>query len=158
MKNRKILIFFLCFLMSFSIAFADDTEDLSVPVPIDNDNTEDSLSANDTPGSYTLDINLNRFDEPQQVIVVDDMELVSRETTKVRISPSDTSGLKAVMLTILGDYETTVTDYTYQSGSSQYYSHSINIERDWAWLASACMLGLLVYCTFRAIGGMLCRV
>lgn len=159
MKNhRKVLLFFLCFLMSFSIAFADDPEDLSESIPIDNDNTEDSLSYNETPGSYTLDINLNRPEEPQQVVIVDNMELVSRETTKVKISPSDTSGLKAVMLTILGDYETVVTDYTYQSGSSQYYSHSINIERDWAWLASACMLGLLVYCTFRAIGGMLCRI
>lgn len=159
MKNhRKLFLFFLCFIMSFSIAFADDPEDLSESIQTDNDNSEDSLSYNETPGSYTLDINLNRPEEPQQVVIVDDLELVSRETTKVKVSPSDTSGLKAVMLTILGDYETVVTDYTYQSGSSQYYSHSINIERDWAWLASACMLGLLVYCTFRAIGGMLCRV
>lgn len=157
-RNRKILLFFLCFLMSFSYIFADDADDIIEPVPSDNDNTEDTLSANEAPGSYTLDINLNRSDEPQQVTIIDDYELVDKSTTKVKVSPSDTSGFKAVMLTVLGDYETVVTDYTYQSGSSQYYTHSISIERDWAWLASACMLGLLVYCTFRAIGGMLCRV
>lgn len=159
MKNnhRKLLLFFLCVLMSFNIAFADDSEDLSESISTDNDNTEDTLSANEAPGSYTLDINLNRSDEPQQVTIIDDYELVSKETTLVKVSPSDTSGFKAVMLTILGDYETVITDYTYQSGSSQYYSHSISIERDWAWLASAAMLGLITYCTFKCIGGMLCR-
>lgn len=157
MRNRKLLIFFLCFALSSCIAFADDAENINESIQDDNDTSEDILSTNDSSGSYTLDINLNRSDEPQQVVIVDDLELVSRDTTKLRISPSDSSGLKAVMLTILGDYETTITDYTYQSGSSQYYSHSISIERDWAWLASACMLGLMTFCTFRFIGGLLCK-
>lgn len=143
--------------MSSCIAFADDAEDIDESIQNDNDTSEDVLSSNEAPGSYTLDINLNRSDEPQQVTIIDDYELVSKETTLVKISPSDTSGLKAVMLTVLGDYETVITDYTYQSGSSQYYSHSISIERDWAWLASACMLGLMTFCTFRFIGGLLCK-
>lgn len=157
-RNRKLLIFFLCFALSSCIAFADDvTEDINESIQDNNDTSEDILSSNDSTGSYTLDINLNRSDEPQQVTVIDDLELVSKETTMLRVSPSDTSGLKAVMLTVLGDYETVVTDYTYQSGSSGYYSHSINIERDWAWLASSCMLGLITFCTFRFIGGLLCK-
>lgn len=84
-------------------------------------------------------------------------DLVDVEKTMLRVSASDTSGFKSVMLSLIGDYETVITDYTYQSGSSGYYSHSISIERDWSWICSACIFALVVFCTFRIIGGLLCR-
>lgn len=105
-----------------------------------------------------------RFDEPISVIIEDDnrgggddLVLRSVNVSNERITSNDANGFKAVMLSLIGDYETVITDYTYQSGSSGYYSHSISIERDWSWIWSCIMFIVCIYCTFRAVGGILCR-
>lgn len=84
-------------------------------------------------------------------------ELVSSTKTIQRVSANDATGFKAVLLSLLGDYETVVTDYEYRNANSQYNSHSIQIERDYAWICSACILGLVLFCVFRLIGGLLVR-
>lgn len=156
--NRKILLFFLCFMLSVSAVFADDElSDDSESVPVDVD----------TPATVVVDItqllNQQKDDssdqketDPQEVYTIEP-ELIGVTMETQRISPSDTSGFKAVLLTLLGDYETTITDYEYRTGTSQYTSHSINIERDWTWICSCCIFGLLIWCTFRSIGGICAR-
>lgn len=156
MKNKKffLLFFCLCLIGSSSFIFADDPTDDSITVP-------DNI---DSPATVVVDITqlLNHDDssgsdtnEPDLVEVIEP-RLVEATQTKQTVAPSDANGFKAVLLTILGDYETVVTDYTYQNNSN-YYSHSIEIEQDYAWICSATMLGLIVFCTFRIIGGMLCK-
>lgn len=105
-----------------------------------------------------------RFDDPISVIIEDDnrgggddLVLRSVNVSNERITANDANGFKAIMLSLIGDYETVITDYTYQSGSSGYYSHSISIERDWSWIWSCIMFIVCIYCTFRAVGGILCR-
>lgn len=83
-------------------------------------------------------------------------ELIAETKTVQRVSASDATGFKAVLLGLLGDYETVITDYTYQS-SNGYTTHSIQIERDWSWICSAAVLGLVLFCVFRIIGSMLSR-
>lgn len=61
--------------------------------------------------------------------------LKSVEVTKQRVSAEDATGLKASVLSLIGDYETVVTDYTYQNGS--YVSHTIDVQPDLAWCTSA---------------------
>lgn len=101
-------------------------------------------------------------DSPVEVVIIDDVrdnqvQLKSVSVSNERITAEDATGFKAIMLSLIGDYETTVTDYTYQSGSSGYYSHSINVERDWSWILSCCGFFLVVYCVLRTIGGLLCN-
>lgn len=83
-------------------------------------------------------------------------ELVDTTKTIQRVSASNSNGFKAVLLNLLGDYETVITDYTYQS-SNGYTSHSIQIERDWSWICSAAVLGVVLFCVFKLIGGLLVR-
>lgn len=157
MRNKKffLLFFCLCLIGSSCFAFADDANNDSVTIP-------DNI---DTPATVVVDITqlLNRDDssgsdslEPD-LVQVTDLELVNATQTRQTVSPSDTNGFKAVLLTILGDYETVVTDYEYRNNNNTYMSHSIAIEQDYAWICSAAMLGLITYCTFRIIGGMLCK-
>lgn len=154
MRNKKffILFFCLCFMCSCCFAYADDADD-SITIP-------DNI---DAPATVVVDITqlLNqdsRYDQEDSVQQVEVLEpqLIEVNQTRQTVQPSDANGFKAVLLTVLGDYETVVTDYTYQNNSN-YYSHSIEIEQDYAWICSAAMLGLFVYCTFRIIGGMLCK-
>lgn len=84
-------------------------------------------------------------------------ELVNTTKSIQRVSASDATGFKAVLLNLLGDYETVVTDYEYRNNNNTYTSHSIQIERDYAWICSACVLGLVLFCVFRLIGGLLVR-
>ena len=95
--------------------------------------------------------------EDPQIVEVLDPQLINVETSTLRISANDSNGFKAVLLSLIGDYEAVVTDYTYQQNNYQYLSHSINIDRDWSWICSCGIFALLIYCTFRSIGGILAR-
>lgn len=156
---KKIFLFFLCMLLAASSVYADDEpadDSFTIPdqqsgsTPVVVDITQLLNSQNSKEESEHVD------QDPQEVYVLEP-ELVSVTSQQQRITASDTTGLKAVMLTLLGDYETTVTDYEYRTGSNSYTSHSINIERDWTWICSCGIFGILLWCTFRSIGGILCR-
>lgn len=156
MRNKKLLLLFFCLLLigNTCFAFADDAEDNSVTIPNDIPSTS-PVVVDITSILNNNDSSKSDHDEPDLVEVIEPT-LIKAEQTRQTVQPSDANGFKAVLLTILGDYETVVTDYTYQN-SSNYYSHSIDIEQDYAWICSAAMLGLIVFCTFRIIGGMLCK-
>lgn len=153
MRNKKfpLLFFCICLLCSYTFIYADELTVNEPTVP-------DDVSG---PQTVVVDITqlLNKDDpdpDTVQKVEIQEPQLVQVEQTRTTVAPSDANGFKAVLLTVLGDYETVVTDYTYQNNSN-YYSHSIEIEQDYAWICSCCMLGLFVYCTFRIIGGMLCK-
>lgn len=73
------------------------------------------------------------------------------EITSLRISANQTSGLHSVMLSLIGDYNPIVKDYTYTS-SNGYTSHSIDIQPDWSWIATCALFIVVIYCVFRLFG------
>lgn len=155
-NHKHVLLFFCLFLLCNScFVFADESEDISEPVQ--NDNNSSTPIVVDITQLLNKDSDKDSDSEPDAVYVLEP-ELVSAETKSQRVTAADATGLKAVMLSLIGDYETTITDYTYQSGSSGYYTHSINIERDWSWICSCGVFAIVLYCTFKAIGGFLWRV
>lgn len=153
---RKVLLFFLLFTLGSVCIFADDElsndgepvqtiDNYSTPVVVD---ITQLINSQSTPAVE---------DDTIQQVEVLEPELVNVTSTLQTITAADTSGFKAVMLSILGDYETVVTDYEYRNNNNTYYSHSITIERDWAWICSCGVFALLLYCTYRAIGGICAR-
>lgn len=154
-----VCLFLLCILcLSPVLCFADSVQDpdASQGLP-DPDPSVVYVPADDY--SQVLDdikSGVDDLNDPARngVIVGD---LVDSQETRLRVSSSDATGLKSVLLSIIGEYETVVTDYTYQTGSSGYYSHSINIERDWAWICSCAIFGAVIWCVFRGVVAILCR-
>lgn len=73
--------------------------------------------------------------------------------TVLRVSANDTSGLHSIVLGLLGDYNPVVKDYTYQS-SNGYYQHSIDIQPDWSWIATAALFIIVIYSVFRFLGSL----
>ena len=71
------------------------------------------------------------------------------------VTPADSSGFKAVVLGLFGNYDTVVTEHRYTS-SSGYTSVSVSTEPDYAWMISAAIFTVVLYCLFRMIGGVLC--
>lgn len=72
------------------------------------------------------------------------------------VTPSSTTGLKAALLTVLGNYDPVVVVYQYNTSSSGYSSYATDIQPDYAWIASAALLCLVIWCLFK-LGGALLR-
>lgn len=72
------------------------------------------------------------------------------------VTPSSTTGLKAALLTVLGNYDAVVVVYQYNSSSSGYSSYATDIQPDYSWIASAVLLCLVIWCLFK-LGGALLR-
>lgn len=72
------------------------------------------------------------------------------------VTPSSTTGLKAALLTVLGNYDPVVVVYQYNTSSSGYSSYATDIQPDYAWIASAVLLCLVIWCLFK-LGGALLR-
>lgn len=71
------------------------------------------------------------------------------------IEPGDTSGLKAALLGILGNYDPVIVEYQY-SGGNGYTNYLREVQPDYVWLCSFALLVVVIYCLFR-LGGALIR-
>lgn len=88
----------------------------------------------------------------------DDLDLVGVEVYGLSpVSPSDTTGLKSVLLEFIGDYDPVIVEYEYQNSNNQYTSYLREVQPDYAWLASCGMLALFVLSLFKLGGAILCR-
>ena len=73
------------------------------------------------------------------------------------VTPSDTSGLKAVLLELLGDYDPVIVEYAYQNTNNSYMSYLREVQPDYVWLCSAALLVVVIFCVFRLGGAVLCK-
>lgn len=72
------------------------------------------------------------------------------------VTPSSTTGLKAAVLTVLGNYDPVVVVYEYNISSSSSSRYVTDTQPDFVWLASAALLCLVIWCLFK-LGGALIR-
>ena len=70
------------------------------------------------------------------------------------VTPSSTSGLKAALLGILGNYDPVIVEYQFQS-SQGYNNYLREVQPDYVWLCSAALLALVIYCLFKLGGGLI---
>lgn len=131
---KKIVFVILCFVVLCGNAFA---------LPVD-------LISSD-PVEYS-----DPFYSVSPVVSGDIGELTNVSLMSLNpVTPSDTSGLKAVLLDLLGDYDAVVVEYEYENNNG-YTSYVREIQPDYVWLCSCGLLAIVVYCVFR-LGGALLR-
>lgn len=109
--------------------------------------------------SFTLDEVLSALPEGfgSPDVVTEDVVLTGVSRVSVPpVTPSSTTGLKAALLTVLGNYDPVVVVYQYNSSSSGYSSYATDIQPDYVWIASAVLLCLVIWCLFK-LGGALLR-
>lgn len=109
--------------------------------------------------SFTLDEVLSALPEGfgSPDVVTEDVVLTGISRVSVPpVTPSSTTGLKAALLTVLGNYDPVVVVYQYNSSSSGYSSYATDIQPDYVWIASAVLLCLVIWCLFK-LGGALLR-
>lgn len=137
-----------------------------VPDEVNNDSTVQTPAPVSPPVDSVVDVSPPTFtlDEvlaalPESVgspdVVNDDVVLTGVSRVSVPpVTPSSTSGLKAALLTVLGNYDPVVVVYQYNTSSSGYSSYATDIQPDYVWIASAVLLCLVIWCLFK-LGGAL---
>lgn len=70
------------------------------------------------------------------------------------VTPSDTRGVKAVLLSFIGDYDPPVVQYEYTT-SNNYKQYVNDIQPDFVWICSFALIALFIYCLFKLGGGLL---
>lgn len=70
------------------------------------------------------------------------------------VTPSNTSGVKAVLLSFIGNYDPPIVQYEYTTSNS--YKQYVNeIQPDYVWICSFALIALFIYCLFKLGGGLL---
>lgn len=134
---RFVLVFVLCAFMCFTWCFAVEREIIT-----------------ENPQEFTYTVI-----SADEIRSSDDWELVDVSLRSVvsPVDPSDTSGLKAALLGVLGSYDPVVVEYQYQNANQQYYSYLREIQPDYVWVWSCVLLIVFIWCLFRLGGAIICR-
>lgn len=110
------------------------------------------LAFDDLPTTSTDLIAPDDLDDGEWVL--DGIEVYS---TVSPITPSNTDGLKSVLLSFLGNYDPIIVEYRYQNYNASSYSYLREAQPDYVWMASFILLALIIFCLFRLGGAVLCR-
>lgn len=104
----------------------------------------------------------------QEVYVLPDDAYIVRpaeaEPTEVEVSayamdpitPSNSNGLKAILLDILGDYSAIQVEMRYTNTNGT-YNYVREIQPDYVWMASALLFIVMIWCVFKLGGAILCK-
>lgn len=71
------------------------------------------------------------------------------------ITSSNTTGLKSVLLGVIGPYENIVTEYRYLNNNQSAYSYLREITPDYPWFGSLAVFLVLLFSVFRIGGNLL---
>lgn len=118
--------------------------------------SEDSpgeLPAEVSPGGNTVyvvgDV-LNDGFAPSNPVLTD----VAVVTGLSPVTPSDTSGVKAVLLSFIGNYDPPIVQFEYTTNNN-YKQYVHEIQPDFVWICSFALIALFIYCLFKLGGGLL---
>lgn len=67
------------------------------------------------------------------------------------VTPGDTSGLKSILLSLFGNYDPVIIEYSY-TNTQGYVSYVREIEPDYVWMISAAIFAIVLYSFFRIVG------
>lgn len=88
---------------------------------------------------------------------LEDLYAIDPQSAVGPITSANTTGLKSVLLSILGSYDPIIAEYQYLNNNSSYYSYLREVQPDYVWLSSAAIFAILLYSTWRILGGLACR-
>lgn len=157
--KRFFALLLSCWILCLSVgAVYEVDDDTSIQTPATVSSPVDPLVDVSAP-TFTLDEVLAALPESSGSSDVVSEDVVLTGVSRVSIppvTPSSTSGLKAAVLTVLGNYDPVVVVYEYSTSSSSSTRYVTDTQPDFAWLASAALLCLVIWCLFK-LGGALIR-
>ena len=112
-----------------------------------------------SPGGNTVYVLTTPYEEGETNVGAAPSDLVLTDVAMLTglspVTPSDTSGLKAVLLSFIGDYDPPIVQFEYTT-SNNYKQYVNEIQPDYVWICSFALIALFIYCLFK-LGGALIR-
>lgn len=112
-----------------------------------------------SPGGNTVYVLTNPYEEGETNVGASPSDPVLTDVALLTglspVTPSDTSGLKAVLLSFIGDYDPPIVQFEYTT-SNNYKQYVNEIQPDYVWICSFALIALFIYCLFK-LGGALIR-
>lgn len=133
-----------------SVADVPSEADSAVPPDSESSSGGDTIYVLEQPAS-SENVNYGDLTDIPVGASIDNISVVS----VAPIEPSDTSGLKAALLGVLGSYDPVIIEYQYNSGNG-YTNYLREVQPDYVWICSFVLLALVIFCLFR-LGGALLR-
>lgn len=133
-----------------SVADVSGKEDSSVPPDSESSPGGNTIYVLEQPAS-SEGVNYGDFADIPVGASIDNISVVSVSPIK----PNDTTGLKAALLGVLGNYDPVIIEYQYNSGNG-YSNYLREVQPDYVWICSFALLALVIFCLFR-LGGALLR-
>lgn len=148
MLKSWFVFFLVCVLLVVPVYATDFSEELTYDEEITVDTLSDpDMVETDDPIYVETETELSVIDNTDDLSGDSGISTLSINP----ITPSETSGLKAVLLEILGDYDAIIVEYTNGNYTSR------EVFQDDVWLCSFWLLAILVFCLFKLLGGWLVR-
>lgn len=150
---KRILYFFVVVVLVMA---------LLVPAYASASTEGDSSSESESPSETITDTtvlvpDVNVFNE---IIIPEDEGLGEYVGSSVYslnpVSPSDTNGLKAVMLSLIGDWDSIIVEHSYEN-TNGYISYVREIQLDYPWLCSCAIFLVVLFCILRGGFAVLCK-
>lgn len=112
-----------------------------------------------SPGGNTVYVLSNPFDEGDTIAgIAPSYPVLTASciaTGLAPVAPSDSTGLKSVLLSFIGNYDPPVVQYEYTT-SNNYKQYVNEIQPDYVWICSFALIALFIFCLFK-LGGALIR-
>ena len=157
--KRFFALLLSCWILCLSVGAVYEVNDDTISeTPASVSPSFDPLADVSAP-TFTFDEVLAAFPESSGSpdVVSDDVVLTGVSRVSVPpVTPSSTTGLKASLLTVLGNYDPVVVVYEYNVSSSSSSRYVTDTQPDYVWIASAALLCLVIWCLFK-LGGALLR-
>lgn len=157
--KRFFALLLSCWILCLSVgAVYEVNDDTSIQMPSSVSPSVDPVVDVPAP-TFTLDevpaALLESVGSPD--LVSEDVVLTGISRVSVPpVTSSSTTGLKAALLTVLGNYDPVVVVYEYNISSSSSSRYVTDTQPDIVWIASSAVLCLLIWCLFK-LGGALIR-
>lgn len=134
----------------------NDIDDLNEKVEVLEDDVSAINESNSVSDSTVEDVTSEEPEEINPGLGIDESTPTAVNVYALNpITPEGTTGLKSVLLSLIGDYDAIVVEYEY-TGSNNYTNYLREVQPDYVWLCSAAIFLVVIYSVFR-LGGALFR-
>lgn len=163
MVQNKNLVHILAFVLALGLAviasftaFADDVYTTTVSetevvleTEVQTSEVKEDMQRSDT------ELELQNVSENPVVGSIDPSDIVSVEVVRNSnpVGPDEATGLKKLLLQLIGDYDMVTAEYTYTS-TSGYTNKQVTTEPDYAWMITAALFIMVLWSLFRFVGGL----
>lgn len=154
--SKRVLAFLLIFSLFVLPSFAEEGSSVEVS---EVDTSVFDIGGSNIPYAPYSYQQVYALPDNARIITADDLEPSEVDISVSAlgpITPNNSNGLKSILLGIIGDYSAITVEYRYTNSNGS-YNYLREVQPDYVWMGSVLLFIVLVWCTFKLGGAILCK-